>query len=57
MVLAILGAFVAARAWKGMIDPVRRVTFDNARLLWHYAVVQALIGLVHVHGYPRLVAS
>ena len=57
VVLAILALFVGARAWKGMVDPVRRVTFDNARLLWHYAVVQALVGLVVVHGFPRLVAS
>jgi len=35
---------------------VRRVTFDNARLFWHYTVAQTLVGIVLVHGFPRLVA-
>jgi heme/copper-type cytochrome/quinol oxidase subunit 3 len=48
--------FVIARAAKGMVDPVRRVTFDNARLFWHYTVVQTLAGLLLVHGFPRLIA-
>jgi hypothetical protein len=38
------------------VDNVRRVTFDNARLFWHYTVAQTLVGLVLVHGFPRLVA-
>jgi heme/copper-type cytochrome/quinol oxidase subunit 3 len=48
--------FVLARARKGMVNSVRRVTFDNARLLFHYTVAQSLIGLALVHGFPRLVA-
>jgi heme/copper-type cytochrome/quinol oxidase subunit 3 len=48
--------FVLARAASGMVDAVRRVTFDNARLFWHYTVAQTLVGLVLVHGFPRLVA-
>jgi cytochrome c oxidase subunit I+III len=48
--------FVLARAANGMVDNVRRVTFDNARLFWHYTVAQTLVGLVLVHGFPRLVA-
>jgi cytochrome c oxidase subunit I+III len=48
--------FVLARNAKGMVDAVRRVTFDNARLFWHYAVAQTIAGLLLVHGFPRLVA-
>ena len=48
--------FVLARNAKGMVDAVRRVTFDNARLFWHYAVAQTLAGLALVHGFPRLLA-
>jgi heme/copper-type cytochrome/quinol oxidase subunit 3 len=51
-----LNLFVLARATKGMLSPVRRVTFDNARLLFHYTVAQSLIGLAVVHGFPRLVS-
>jgi heme/copper-type cytochrome/quinol oxidase subunit 3 len=48
--------FVLARAWRGMVTARRRVTFDNARLLFHYTVAQSLVGLALVHGFPRLVA-
>jgi cytochrome c oxidase subunit I+III len=48
--------FVLARAAKGRLSPVRRVTFDNARLLFHYTVAQSLVGLLLVHGFPRLVS-
>ena len=48
--------FVLARNARGMVNAVRRVTFDNARLFWHYAVAQTLAGLLLVHGFPRLVA-
>ncbi len=55
-VVIVMTLFVLARNAKGMVDAVRRVTFDNARLFWHYAVVQTLSGLLLVHGVPRLVA-
>jgi len=32
----------------------RPVTFDNAMLLWHYTVAQGLVGILLVHGFPRL---
>jgi cytochrome c oxidase subunit I+III len=48
--------FVLARAAKGMVSPVRRVTFDNARLFVHYTAAQSIVGLLLVHGFPRLVA-
>jgi heme/copper-type cytochrome/quinol oxidase subunit 3 len=51
-----MALFVLARAAKRMIDPVRRVIFDNARLLWHYTVAQTLVGIALVHGFPRLIS-
>jgi heme/copper-type cytochrome/quinol oxidase subunit 3 len=50
-----LALFALARATRGLVDRVRRVTFDNARLFWHYSVGQGLVGLALVHGFPRLV--
>jgi cytochrome c oxidase subunit I+III len=47
--------FAAARRLAGRLDAVRRVTFDNSRLLWHALTAQALTGLALVHGFPRLV--
>jgi cytochrome c oxidase subunit I+III len=52
----VLALFAAARQARGLADRVRRVTFDNARLFWHYTVAQGLAGLAVVHGFPRLVA-
>ena len=49
-----LGAYALARHAAGKVDAARRVTFDNARLFWHYTVVQSLAGLMVVHGFPRL---
>ncbi len=53
--LSVMAVFAIARLMAGMIDPVRRVTFDNTALLWHFAVAQGLLGLLIVHGFPRLV--
>jgi len=65
LMVAIAGFFIAAsasttiftiaRALAGRLDATRRVTFDNARLFCHYTVVQSLVGLVLLHGFPRLV--
>ncbi|MGE5792876.1 MAG: cytochrome c oxidase subunit I [Bacteroidota bacterium] len=54
-VSVVLLAFATARYANGLLDRVRRVTFDNARLFWHYTVAQSLAGLALVHGFPRLV--
>ncbi len=51
-----LAAFALARRFSGRLDARRRVTFDSARLFWHYTVAQTLAGLALVHGFPRLVA-
>jgi heme/copper-type cytochrome/quinol oxidase subunit 3 len=54
LVVVVMAAFTLARARKGMLDPVRRVVFDNARLLWHYTVAQSVLGIILVHGFPRM---
>lgn len=46
----------AARGWAGMVDPVRRVTFDNVRLFWFYTVAQASAGMALTHLFPRRLA-
>ena len=53
--LLVMAGFVLARLFAGRLDRVRRVTFDNLALLWHYTVGQGLLGLLLVHGFPRLV--
>jgi cytochrome c oxidase subunit I+III len=53
-VAIVLALFALARAHAGKLDRVRRVTFDNARLFWHYTVAQTLAGLAMVHGFPRI---
>jgi cytochrome c oxidase subunit I+III len=50
-----MGLFVIARYLTGRLDEARRVTFDNTAILWHFAVVQGIVGLLLVHGFPRLV--
>jgi cytochrome c oxidase subunit I+III len=53
-VAMVLALFALARAQAGRLDRVRRVTFDNAKLFWHYTVAQTLAGLAMVHGFPRI---
>jgi heme/copper-type cytochrome/quinol oxidase subunit 3 len=52
----LLALFALARRRAGLLDRERRVTFDNARLFWHYTVGQSLAGLAMLHGFPRLIA-
>jgi cytochrome c oxidase subunit I+III len=48
-----MALFVLARSFAGRLDGVRRQTFDNTMLVWHYAVLQGLVGLALVHFFPR----
>jgi cytochrome c oxidase subunit I+III len=52
--VSIMGLYTIARGVAGMLTPVRRATFDNTMLLWHYTVAQGLVGLLIVHGFPRV---
>jgi cytochrome c oxidase subunit I+III len=51
-----LAVFALARSHAGKLDARRRVTFDNARIFWHYTVVQTLVGIALLHLFPRGVA-
>jgi cytochrome c oxidase subunit I+III len=53
--VVILGGFVIARHMAGRLDRERRVSFENMSLLFHYTAAQSLVGLLLVHGFPRLV--
>ncbi|MDP9137307.1 MAG: cytochrome c oxidase subunit I [Pseudomonadota bacterium] len=50
----IMGFYTLARSAAGKLTAVRRVTFDNAMLFWHYTVGQGLLSLLIVHGFPRV---
>jgi cytochrome c oxidase subunit I+III len=53
-ILFIAAGYVLARSLTGKLDRVRRGTFDNVMLLWHFAVAQGLIGLALVTIFPRV---
>ncbi|WP_085033535.1 cytochrome c oxidase subunit I [Ensifer aridi] len=55
LALVVMGPFTIARHVAGKLDAVRRVTFDNYMLLYHYTVAQSLLGLGLIHGFPRLI--
>ena len=52
--VVVMGLYTLARSICGLLNAERRVTFDNTMLLWHYTVVQGLLGLAVVHVSPRL---
>lgn len=54
--VVVMSLYTLARYFAGKLDRVRRVTFDNTKLLAYYVVGQALFGLVLIHGFPRLVS-
>jgi len=54
-VVVIMALYTLARSAAGLLDRVRRATFDNMMLLWHYTVAQSAVGLVVTHAFPRLV--
>ncbi|WP_170984637.1 cytochrome c oxidase subunit I [Rhodoligotrophos defluvii] len=53
----IMCLFACGRMVAGKLDNARRVTFDNAKLFCFYTAAQGLLGLLMVHGFPRLVAG
>jgi len=54
LALVVMAGFAIARRLAGLLNRRRRVVFDNLALLWHYTVAQGLVGLLLVHGFPRL---
>ena len=51
---AIMGVFTIARWLAGKLDSVRRSTFDNTMLFWHYTTAQGLLGLLVTYGFPHV---
>jgi cytochrome c oxidase subunit I+III len=51
--LVIMAAYCLARSYRGLLGAVRRATFDNTLLLWHYTTAQAATGLAALHLLPR----
>ncbi len=50
----ILFGVAMARMLCGRLDRVRRVGYENCTLLCYYTVGQMLLGLLLVHGFPRV---
>jgi len=55
VVVMLMGLFTIARLVAGRTDRERRNCFDHTALLAYYAAAQTVLGLVLVHGFPRLV--
>jgi cytochrome c oxidase subunit I+III len=55
LAVLVLAGFAIARYLTGRLDRERRVSFDNGALLYYYTAAQILVGLVLVHGFPRMV--
>ncbi|HEY7385111.1 MAG TPA: hypothetical protein VH743_15700 [Beijerinckiaceae bacterium] len=51
------GPLHAGRWATGRLTCVRRVTFDNTMLLWHYTALQGVATVALVHGFPRLAGA
>jgi cytochrome c oxidase subunit I+III len=54
LALVVMAGFAVARRLAGLLSRRHRNVFDNLALLWHYTVGQGLLGLLLVHGFPRL---
>ena len=54
--VVIWGFFVMARLFAGHLDTRRRATVENLKLFWLYTIAQGLVGLLLVHGFPRVLA-
>jgi cytochrome c oxidase subunit I+III len=51
----IMALFVIARHFTGKLDAVRFASLENTCLLAWYTVGQALVGLLLIHGFPRII--
>jgi cytochrome c oxidase subunit I+III len=54
-VIVMMALYTVARARAHKLNGIRRVTFDNTMLFWHYTVAQSIAGLALAHLFPRLV--
>jgi len=53
--IVVMSAFTVARHYFGKLDRVRCASLENTLLLVYYTVGQAIVSLVLIHGFPRLV--
>jgi cytochrome c oxidase subunit I+III len=56
VLLAVLGPYLALRAWRGHLGPRSRATLDNIALVWHYTTVQGVAAVAVVRLMPLLMA-
>ncbi len=49
-----MGLYTLTRSLCGLLNAERRATFDDTLLLWHYTVIQGLVGLAVIHLSPWL---
>jgi cytochrome c oxidase subunit I+III len=54
VLLTIMGVYTAARLAAGLLDHVRRNTFDNTKIMWYYSTGQGVIALL-VLNLPRII--
>jgi cytochrome c oxidase subunit I+III len=57
IVVVTMAAYALARRLAGKLDSKWRVSFDTMRVYWHYAVIQSVLGVLLVHGFPRIVGA
>ncbi|MGY3622523.1 cytochrome c oxidase subunit I [Bradyrhizobium sp. USDA 10063] len=53
--IAIMVAFTMARYFSGLLHAQRRASFESTALLIYYTAAQSIVGLLLVHGFPRLI--
>nr|WP_114580117.1 cytochrome c oxidase subunit I [Aquibium oceanicum] len=53
--IVLMAGYAAVRLMVGRTDRVWRNSFDHVALLGYYAIGQSLLGLLLIHGFPRLV--
>jgi cytochrome c oxidase subunit I+III len=53
----IMAAFAIARFVAGMLDAERRGSYENTAIFLYYAAGQGLVGLLLVHGFPRMIGQ
>ncbi|MVW79866.1 cbb3-type cytochrome c oxidase subunit I [Bordetella sp. 02P26C-1] len=57
IIVAIMGVFTLARSMANKLNLQHQSCLQATQTMWHYTVVQGLVGLVLVHQFPRLVGG
>jgi cytochrome c oxidase subunit I+III len=57
VVVVSMAAYALARLRAGKLDDVRRVSFDTMMVYWHYVAIQGVLGVLLVHGFPRMIGA